>query len=209
MDFLFVTRCFQPDNLSTIKQNLKKVFAGTQDHYQHHIICDLTHGCKSASFAPFQDAVTNLTYVFQKGNDKYCSDILDITVKTYQDSYWVYVLDDDNILKDNFLQLKKYCEEADIIVFDAERRDEFPWLCKPRNLSPANCIGQVDFSNMLIRNSVAKKIGFYAPEDSFACDGLFMKKALEQKVKILNTEQVFAYYNKLEKVHENSFSDSL
>lgn len=83
MDFLFITRCFQPDNLSTIKQNLKKVFAGTQDHYQHHIICDLTHGCKSAYFAPFQDAVTNLIYVAQKGNDKYCSEFLDITVKTY------------------------------------------------------------------------------------------------------------------------------
>ena len=198
MDFLFITRCTVPDNLEIIKRNLQERFQSGGDIYKHHIICDLTGGVDKAAFESCADDVTKLTYVTQKKlQDKYCSEYLDKAVAQYPDTYWVYVLDDDNILKNNFLDVKEFCNgNIQIVIFDAQRSDGNTRLCRPRGLSPKHCLNYIDFANMLIRNSTAKKLGFFA-KNSFACDGLFMKKALEQHIPYINTEKCFAYYNKL------------
>lgn len=200
MDFLFITRCFDDKNIQTIKDNIKETFNYRKDCYLHCLICDLTHGANKEIFNKFKDDKTDVFFVEnKKDGDKYCSEALDAVVNKYNDDVWVYVLDDDNILRYNFLKTKKYCKDSELVIFDAERNDEFTWLCRPRGLTENNCIGQIDFSNMLIKNSLAKRIGFYS-KDSFSCDGEFMVNVLKNNIKFIQIPKVFAFYNKLKEI---------
>lgn len=196
MKFLFITRCRNNNNIYIIKNNIRNIFENTGETYTHHIICDLTCGSKEEDFKKFYDKNTNISFVFDKGLDKYCSRNIDDSVSKYDDDYWVHILDDDNLLKENFLSVKQYCNDCDMIIFDVDAPEENSVIRKPRNLSVNRCVGKIDFCNYIVKNSVAKNIGFYCNK-SFSCDGEFVKKCIQNNIKIINTEKNFGYYNKL------------
>ena len=127
MTFCIITRTHKTDTIQIIKDDIKTVFekAG-KDNYVHWIICDTTGGVTKEEFTKFADEKTKLCFVDEKTkvpNDTFCAYNIDVLARYLMknEDYWVYILDHDNLLKDNFPDLEQYCNEATpILMFNID-----------------------------------------------------------------------------------------
>ena len=198
MHFLFLTRCYNSTNIQTIKENLRSIFNNqkqdTHHTYQQVLLVDMDRSkLKEEDFSLFQDSNTEVHFVYNK-KDRFLAYAIDDYLETIeQENTYVYILDDDNLIKENFLDVCNYVEDNDIVIFKLENKT---WLAGESILKGANA--KTDWANCLTKLSIMKqyKVGC---SYSHNCDGQFVDKVIKAnaKVKILNEQ--FGYYNKLPK----------
>ena len=205
MTFCIITRTHKTDTIQIIKDDIKRVFkkAG-KDNYVHCIICDLTGGVSADEFEKFADDKTQLYYVDEQSKvkgDKYCAYCIDVLarhlMKEHSD-YWVYILDHDNLLKDNFPDLEQYCDEATpILMFNIKTpkiSQDFDGVIKAP-LTYKHALFHVNSANYLVHISVFDKCGHGNKIKSGWHDRIFIQKALYCKTPIKYLSGFFGYHN--------------
>lgn len=198
MHFIFLTRCYRTTNIDTIKKNIFALFASQSKHtYQQELIVDMTHGQNKDDFIAFADEHTHITLVYTKDdNDKYMYKVIDKVVETLDiENAFTYMLDDDNILKSNFLEVLDDYHDEDAIVFKFENNLKMG--------TPAaiimGCVGYIDCGSFIVRLPIMKQFKIGNEESSWEADGRFMQKLLDSGCRVRFLDKKLAYYNALPK----------
>ena len=201
MNIVFITRCFKPTNLEAIKARLKEVFSGTAHTYRHFIVVDMTRAESTAPFADFCDPNTTVVFSNEKPQaDEYNTKAIDEVLATYYTPHetFVYILDDDNTISEDFLRVCDFCEHnagADALVFQIGSRPELG----QRFIKPGEAIGKIDWANFVTRLEVMKRLKIFTGTDSQTADGQFFNRMLERDAAILYVDEPLCFYNALPK----------
>ena len=201
MNIVFITRCFKPTNLEAIKSRLKEVFHHTSHTYRHFIVVDMTRAESPAPFADFCDPNTTVVSSNEKPQaDEYNTKAIDEVLATYYTprETFVYILDDDNTISEDFLRVCDFCEHnkgADALVFQIGSRPELG----QRFIKPGEAIGKIDWANFVTRLEVMKRLKIFTGTDSQTADGQFFNRMLERDAAILYVDEPLCFYNALPK----------
>lgn len=186
MNVIFITRCYKPTNIQLVKNNLRDVFARQIKHsYVHYLLVDMSYNQPQQSFKCFEDEHTKAVFIYDK-KDYYNSWGIDQIIKSIPTSQnsWVYILDDDNLITNNFLSVFENCQGDDALVVNnnALKFTEAPEI--------GNVVGKIDVSNYIVKLEVFKQTNFYNEDrKSYESDGLFFEKLLKKQCKIKCTNQ--------------------
>lgn len=202
MKFVFLTRVTRINNVQKLKENLKQVFSSSEVDYQHILMPDLTVGLKKEDFEQFKDKKTSLYFIQQKKqNDKYAAYNMDQCIQSIpkEQDCWIYILDDDNKILDNFAELAKECNvEKPVVVFNIKTRgirDGFNGVIKPFYNNKA--LFHVDIANYIAHRTVFETCKFGNERKSQYCDGIFIQRVLANKIPINYVNQFYSYHNGL------------
>lgn len=200
MTFCIITRTYKTDTIQILKDNIKKVF-GQKKNYVHYIICDLTGGVSKEEFKKFEDEKTALWFVDETTKrDKFCAYNIDDLVRSlrWNDDYWIYILDHDNLLKSNFPSLENFCKkEYPVIVFNIQTPPiwkEFDGTVKAP-LEYTKALFHINSANYLVHISVFDKCGHGNNIKSDWHDGIFIEKVLYYKMPIKYLNGYYGYNN--------------
>lgn len=189
LHFIFVTRCYKITNLRTIKENLKSVFSNQDDYtYEQILIADLSYNTPIYSFKALEDQNTSVFFVKDKGKDKYMSKGIDDALKDVnKDKAFVYVLDDDNLISQKFLDICKDIdyETDDVVFFNVKGKS---WKFDRANVK---VVGTVDWSSFVTKLTIMKQLKVQTePWHSVKCDALFISKVRTtwKRTKVLELE---------------------
>ena len=195
MNFIFLTRCYSPKNIGTIKENIKSTFNGTMHTYKHLIVVDLTHESSRNQYLEFTDNNTILYFIKNKAKiDTQNTFGMDASLALINGYYYVYVLDDDNILHPDFLNVCSEINDEDAVVFKIEGKEN---LGNPSIFNYNTPVGHIDWSNFIFKLNVAKRLKIGDDKGTRCEDGLFFKKLIDNKCSIKFIDNIYAYYNKL------------
>lgn len=200
MTFCIITRTHKTNTIQILKDDIKNVF-GQKKNYIHYIICDTTAGVSKEEFEKFADERTKLWFVDETTKkDRFCTCNIDELIATLKghDDYWVYILDHDNLLRDNFPQLEQYCnKETPVLVFNIETKPiwaGFDGTVKAPFVS-GRIVCYVNSANYLAHISVFEKCKHGSIEHSQLHDGLWMQQVVDNKILIKYINQYFGYHN--------------
>lgn len=198
MHFFFVTRAYQTGNLQKIKDNIRGVFAGSEHSYRHCIVVDLSHGGNMDDFAVFGDSHTEVLFTRMKPekDSQNANGLQAAAFLAENESDWVYVLDDDNLLHPRFLDVCDHIDgNEDAIVFKIEGRPE---LGNPDIYATDNAVGKIDWANFIFKANTVSRFGLKDCIKPPRCeDGIFFGKLVRNKCTIAFLNDELAYYNKL------------
>ena len=196
MRFIFVTRCYKPDNLDQVKKSVQDAFKNSAHTYEQIIVVDLTHGAYPDVFHPFIDDNTSIVYVTRKeSNDPQLSQGMDeaLSVLHDEDAY-VFVLDDDNLLHPDFLAICDECHGEDAIIFRIENRMHLGG----HEVLDMNPVGHIDWANYITRLPIMQRLKIYHPEGPLRCsDGVFFDYMKRNNCTFHFVNRALAWYNKL------------
>lgn len=199
-----ITRCTRPNNLLTLRESIKSNINDKIDFTW--TICFDSRILKDIDVELLSEIQNNTTYLnkvdfkYLKGDFWGLAQLNDI-ILSFSDG-WVYHLDDDNILHENFssvLNNRLNNDENDIIILSQYiGGKDFSGLdireAKPKNMK----VSKVDLAQWLVRVSFHKKGYLYG--SGYTADGELIEKAFkEQKDKFLFINEVLSYYNYLQK----------
>jgi glycosyltransferase involved in cell wall biosynthesis len=198
-----ITRCTRPNNLLVLRDSILNninneiIFTWT--------ICFDSRILKDIDVELLAELQNNSTFIskidfrYLKGDYWGLSQLNDI-ILSFEDG-WVYHLDDDNILHENFTStlLRKFDSQKEVIVFSQyvggkdfsrlEIRD-----AKPKNMK----VSKVDLAQWLVKASFHKDGYLYG--SGYTADGELIEKAFKEKrEKFLFINEVLSYYNYLQK----------
>lgn len=200
MTFVIITRTYKTDTIQILKDNIKKVF-GQKKNYIHYIICDLTGGVSKEEFEKFADEKTALYFVTEETKkDKYCTYNIDYLIETlkWNDDYWVYILDHDNLLRYNFPQLEQYCnKQTPVLVFNIQTEPiwkGFDGVVK-QPLERGKALYYINSANYLAHISVFYRCKHGSIAHSQLHDGLWMEQVLFHNIPIKYINEFYAYHN--------------
>ena len=195
MHFYIVTRCTRPQNIQKIKDSIKNVFADKEHTYTHILIVDATQGMQREDFEGFVDECTHVHFIdWKPDGDTFVTRGIDDVLARYNDDGYVYMLDDDNLLRHNFLDLCDYMDrDYDVMVFKVEKYKHLGDM----SLMWKNPIGLIDWSNFIAKLSAYKKCKVYHPEKRNCDDGLLIFYMRRAGCRFRFIDKIFAYYNKL------------
>ena len=202
--FVFLTRVSRIQNVQKIKDHLLKIFSEALSvDYQHILLADLTVGNKIEDFDKFKDQKTIVFPVEQKvENDKYCSFNIDQCVHTLilaEEDCWIYLLDDDNLVTDDFAEVAQYCGEERVVVFNIKMpkiNNGFDGTIKAP-LEYKKALFHIDAANFIVHRSVFEQCRFGFAENSAWSDGVFMQKILFKQIPIKYVDKVYSHHNGL------------
>ena len=196
MHFIFLTRCFTPNTIQIIKDNIKSVFDNqvndTHHTYEQRLIVDMSHGQNPDIFTPFADEHTIIHFIPNKKDYYMYEDCDDLLATIHQDNTYVYFLDDDNILAPNFLGLCDEFTDEDIVIFKLENHDGWG------NEGCGVCT--VDIGNYISKLSILQKYKIGTCEDSRCCDGHFVEVLRANNCSFKYVNKVYGFYNKLKEM---------
>lgn len=199
---IILTRCYKTTNLQAIKQNVKSVLGSHNVEYIHLLVCDLTKGTAKEQFEAFEDEKTKLYFVTSKRpGDTYCSFNIDQALDDLNVEGYVYILDDDNLLKEDFYQVEQYfCDEIQAIVFNIEIKRK---VCSYNGvvngpLKVGHVVGAIDVANYIVHTSVFKAVKYGNEVNSQQSDGRFFEKIIQNNYTIIYINKCFGYYNALQ-----------
>ena len=203
MTFVIITRTHRINTIPILKSNIKKVF-GEKKNYIHYIICDLTGGISKEQFKKYADEKTALWFVDETTKrDKFCTHNIDDLIETlkWNDDYWIYLLDHDNLLKSNFPSLENFCKkETPVVVFNIETAPIWAGfdgiIKKPFERGKALCY--VNSANYLAHISVFDKCKHGNTLHSQLHDGLWMEQVLANNIPIKYLNGYYGYHNALQ-----------
>lgn len=201
-DIAIFTRFYKTDNLPAIRENLKTVLGGNGVSYYHCLIPDVT----KASEGTIADCATFLddkgTVRLYHGYKKSFTDPFNIRGIT--EAFWryrfieepfeyCYVLDDDNLLKDNFHEGLRKAQEikSKLFIIDLERKSSKKWSCL-RNLTEYS--RGIDFASFLVRWNVVYNMHYVESKEG---DTDSVNLWMSNGVKPDYYGKVCGYYNKL------------
>lgn len=180
MNIIFLTRCYKPNNIQTLKDNLKDVFCNQTAHsYVQYLIVDMSYGQKQQTFNQFVDEHTKVYFVYNK-KDYYNSWGMDQLIKRIRDDQnsWVYILDDDNTINKNFLKVFDNYQNEDVFVINWNRP-------KP---AIGKIIGFIDASNYIVKLKARKETPMYIEDKkSYQCDGRLFQNLVKKQYNIKYT----------------------
>lgn len=202
MKISIITRCTRTSNLLEIKKNVFNSPNGVKVDW--HIIFD-TGALKDIDAETLSELTSshsvNLHFVKgQKGGLLYPE-----SSKIIKDikGGWIYLLDDDNILHEDFYKVVKESVKVNkgaLIHIVSQKVDgkDFTGL-DIREASPENTAFQkIDIAQMLIHRDIFNEFSFTA---DYAADGYFIEKVVEKYADaFVWIDKVLSYYNYLEKV---------
>ena len=202
-----ITRCCRVENLKKILDNLNSRFNNTQFNFNWLIACN--------SRFLNQEKVDQLNTILQplvsrnrvvaklfhpSGSFNFDSDLLNYAfnsdVFTKQD--YVYILDDDNIIHENFLNVIQQNVQNDFDVLTVNIGD---WCGNIYNL-PVLCDKKIDTANMIFDYKYLKNNGGFVCSlrgERYIEDCLTFSRAIQNNAKIIYSQQIGAYYNYLRK----------
>lgn len=181
MNIIFITRCYKPDNILIIKNNLSYVFRNQTKHtYLHYLLVDLSYNQPQQNFKIFEDEHTKIHFTYQK-KDYYNNFGIDEVINSIPDDQntFVYILDDDNLLRDEFIKVFDNYNEEDVLITD--------WWNSP--LVVGHVVGHVDAKHYIVKLKVRKETPtIIEGEKSYSADGVFLERILKKNysVKYLN-----------------------
>lgn len=215
--FVFLTRVTRIENVQQIKDMLARIFNKTlisenlknimdtsgEITYQHILLPDLTVANKKEDFEKFKDEHTRLFFIEQKRkDDKYAAYNLDEAIQTIpaDEDCWIYILDDDNKINQNFASLARVTDlEGRIIVFNIK----MPMISNGFDgtvtwpLESKKALFHIDSANYLVHRSVYEIIGQGNEVKSDWHDGIFIEKALCCHIPMIYVNEVLGYHNGL------------
>lgn len=181
MKTVFITRCYKPTNLQRIKQNLKSVFANQDKHsYVQYLLVDMSYGEKQQNFKCFEDEHTIIHFTYNK-KDYYNNAGIDEVIQSIEDDQntFVFVLDDDNLIDNNFLTVYDNYQGEDILFVNCQRFKITPPVVVGK------VVGKVDTSNYIVKLKVRKQTPIYVEgEKSYPADGRFFQNLLKKQYTI-------------------------
>ena len=191
MTIAFITRCYKPTNLQRIKDNLKSVFE-KQDKIQYvqYLLVDLSYNQPQQNFKVFEDEHTKVHFTYQK-KDYYNNSGIDEVINSIEDDQntFVYVLDDDNLITEDFLKVFDDYNGQDVLVVCSKKFN----LLSPKSLS--SIIGFVDTSSYLVKLKVRKETPIYVEgAKSYPADGAFFKSLVNKNYSFLYTQLIVVQY---------------
>lgn len=196
MHFIFLTRCYTPVNINTIKQNIKEIFDGTEHTYEHLIVVDLSNvkdENEVMKYIGFSDELTSIHFIDDKPeNDSQNTYGMNKALDTVTNDGYVYVLDDDNLLHKYFLDICKDCKGEDAIVFKIIGRPDLGNPCTMHILRTIN------WANFITKIDVMKRLKILA--DGRNEDANFFTRMSQSGCSIKFVNKMIAYYNKLPRI---------
>ena len=197
MHFTIITRCFEPNTLQQIKENVANVFSKQTEHdYTNLILVDLTHGEVEQHFKNFADEKTKVYFVYQKDKeDRHICEGVDRMLENYNEQGYVYMLDDDNLLRENFLDVVKEIDPTtdDVVLFRVQDHPCWAVEEKIKRRKDAFCI--VDWSCILTKLNVMKDLKVFVPKTPRQADGRFINKVLRSDYNIKYLTNIYGVYN--------------
>lgn len=173
MNIIFITRCYKPDNILIIKNNLSYVFRNQTKHtYLHYLLVDLSYNQPQQNFKIFEDEHTKIHFTYQK-KDYYNNFGIDEVINSIPDDQntFVYVLDDDNLLRGDFIKALNNYTGEDVLIVD--------WFGFP--LTVGHVVGRVDTKNYIVKLKARKETPIYIEgERSYPADGVFLENLLKK-----------------------------
>jgi glycosyltransferase involved in cell wall biosynthesis len=207
MKFTIITRCTRPENLSLIKQSIldiKSIF----DSIEWLIMFDIraVGSLRRDTLNILTDDWIHVKHFLGKPKDFGYSHINEVIRTNFSSStQWLYLLDDDTVLHNNFPRVintaLKATESTYFIIFDQEvsGRD---WsglhsrvACR-ENLK----VSKVDVGQYVVRGDIASTIKY--PEFEYCADGKYMEQVAAKypdNIYFLNEE--CSHYNFIEKAN--------
>ena len=202
-----ITRCCRPDNLDRILNNLNKTFQNTEFNFTWLIACNAKFlnqnhvDLLNKTLVPKDNRNVVLAKLFKpNGCFRFDSDLINMAFfsEEVKNQDYVYVLDDDNIIHENFLNiLRKYIESN----FDLLTVNIKDYLGNINNL-PIFCHTKIDTANMIFNYEYLKNMGGFNCSyinTSYVEDFLTMSKAIQNNAKIIYSQEIGAYYNYLKR----------
>lgn len=184
MKLHIITPVSRPWNLVAIGQSIAERIK-RMEVYWH---CAIDKGCKATKpDFPF------LTTFVEGPKSFFGNQLRNLLLDLVQDG-WVYFLDDDNVLHENFENAAFHAVEcnpdANWFCFIQVRRDGRVYL----NPTDSPQVGNIDMGQVVIRRSFINNFRF--PENSYAADGeLFILLSKFEKPVIIR--EIATYYNYL------------
>ena len=200
---IIITRTFNSTNLPIIKENLKSVLLEHNVDYVHYLAVDLTRGATKEQFLQFEDERTKCYFIQKKKEkDTYCSWNIDQLISHVKEEGYVYMLDDDNLLAENFYQLNKFdCKETPVLVFNVHFKrpiNLYTGVINP--IARGQAVGRIDVSNYLVDIQLYRKLKYGTDLNSQQSDGIFFNKLLQSGVAVKYLNQFYGNYNALKGV---------
>ena len=200
--FVFLTRVTRINNVQSIKDMLARIFSKTSSvDYQHYLIADLTVANTEEDFKKFIDDKTTVFVVKNKReDDKYCTEALDSVVQTIpaNEDCWIYLLDDDNKIEENFAELGEQCNvEKPITVFNIKMppiNNGFDGTVKGP-LKYKEALFHIDSANYIVHRSVFEKCKHLNKIKSDWHDGIFIQQALFYNIPINYVDKCYGFHN--------------
>ena len=200
-----LTRCCRVDNLNFILDNLNNRFKNTIFNFNWLIGCnskflnqqDVQQLNKKLQPTDSRNKVL-AKYFTPSGSFNFDSDLLNMIFFQGEtnNSDFVYILDDDNIIHENFLNiLEKYIQNQ----FDVLTININDWCGNINNL-PVLCDKRIDTANMIFSYNYLKNNGGFVCSlkgSPYIQDCLTFSRAIQNNDRILYSQETGAYYNYL------------
>ena len=203
--FAFITRCTRQENLKAVGDSLTEAIS--QGH-SWHIIFDLS-GIPNLSVETLAYlGSVNCQYYFKKSEPfTYGYDIMnDVIRNNVPSGHWVHILDDDNILHEDFLSAVKDIVNGkhNVIIVDQKVDGKDFTRLDVRIASHENTKLQgVDVGQILINRDFLIKNGGY--DLGYCGDGLAIERIHKEHPKeFYYLNKILSYYNKIEKPRRGS-----
>ena len=198
LHFIFVTRCYKTTNLNKIKQNLKQVFSNQEEYnYKHLIIIDADRVKNIDDFQNLKDEHTSLFFFFnKKENDNFIVEGIDKALEDINKKGYVYILDDDNLVKSDFLDMVKQINyDIDDAVFFKVQGSNWDWN------GQQSAKGHMDWACFITKLSIMKQLKLYNEKQfsSVDCDGVFFDRLISLNYHIKKINKDYGLYNVLPK----------
>ena len=131
-------------------------------------------------FKKFEDEKTKVFYVIEKPEcDKYCAYAVDAVIQQIpkDQDCWIYLLDDDNLIGENFAELGEECNiEKPVVVFNIKVpkiSNGFDGTIKGP-FQPKKVLYHIDAANYIVHRTVFDTCKFGNKIKSAWSDGIFM-----------------------------------
>ena len=200
MKLEILTRCTRPENLLRIRQSILNV---TTDHnITWRIIFDVSSVISVDSDILYELDSSWIWKHFIKGvPEDMGHDMLNQVISQIDDDSWIYVLDDDNILHENFSRVFELIQEfnPDGLIFSQHvGGKDFSGL-DIRVAAPENvCVGKIDMAQFMVKKTLLGESKFVS--NKYEADGILITELYENnKDKFLIKNEVLCYYNFLNK----------
>ncbi len=204
-----LTRCTRINNLKKVYESIKE----SNWNIIWHIIFDtsVVSDIPTFIYTDFIDATISVKHHYIKSSDKIGHDNLNVVIGEIIDNNdFIYILDDDNILHENFLKESfNYIsgnEDANGIIFSQKVNfKDFANVdiryAKEENIA----VGKIDMAQFLLKKKCYEEIKF---SSDYVSDGMAIEK-IYKTYNIHILDKVLCYYNAIDKEQKNSYPNIL
>ena len=197
-----LTRCTRTNNLLKIKDSIFKSIIWPFTETRWHILFD-TSSLKDINVDILEKLQNdNIILRFYKGSKGDYASNLNKEIDTINSDEWIYVLDDDNILHENFYsevdKIHKLDPNAKGIIFSQRiSSKDFSGL-DIRKASVKNIkVGSIDNAQFLLRKDIIGDVRYRLNE--YKCDGYFIEEVYNKHPELFSINDIeMCYYNHIQ-----------